>query len=63
MSGKWLQIVTVSSTLPHFTLFAPEISPAVVMDEDEHQEQADGNLYYAQRIEPLTKADLNVMLY
>jgi hypothetical protein len=33
------------------------------MDKDKEQEQADGDLNDAQRIEPLTKADLNVMLY
>lgn len=38
MSGKWLQIVTLSSTLPHFTLLAPELAPTVVMDEDEDKE-------------------------
>jgi hypothetical protein len=50
-------------TLPHFTLLAPEVSPTVVMDEDEEQEQADGDLNDAQRIEPFPETNLNVMLY
>ena len=32
------------------------------MHEDEEQEQADGNLNDAQRIEPLVKTDFHVML-
>jgi hypothetical protein len=52
-----------SPTLPHFTLLSPEIAPTIIMHEDEEQEQADGNLNDTQRVEPLAKADLNVMLY
>ena len=62
-SGKWLQIVTVSSTLPHLTLLAPEISPTVVMDEDEEQEQADCYLNHTDRVKPFAKSYFYVMLY
>lgn len=62
MSGKWLQIVTVSSTSPHLILFAPKISPAVVMDEDEEQEQADCYLNHTDRIKPFAKSHFYVML-
>lgn len=50
------------SESPHLILFSPEIAPTVVMHKDEEQEQADDNLYYAQRIEPFVKTDLNIML-
>ena len=33
------------------------------MDKDEEQEQADCYLNDTQRVEPLTKADLDIMLY
>ena len=33
------------------------------MDKDEEQEQADGNLNDAQRVEPFPETNLNVMLY
>jgi hypothetical protein len=62
MSGKWLQIVTVSSTSPHFTLLVPELSPTVVMDEDEEQEQADCYLNHTDRIKPFAKSHFYVML-
>ena len=62
MSGKWLQIVTVSPTLPHFALLVPELSPTVVMDEDEEQEQADCYLNHTYRIEPFAKSHFYVML-
>ena len=50
------------SESPHLILLAPELSPAVVMDEDEEQEQAYDNLNDAQRIKPFAKADLHIVL-
>jgi hypothetical protein len=44
-------------------LLAPEISPTVVMDEDEKQDNTERNLDDAQRIEPFPETNLNVMLY
>lgn len=49
-------------TSPHLILFSPEITPTIIMHEDEEQEKADNNLYYAQRIEPFVKTDFHVML-
>ena len=63
MAVRWLQIVTLSSTLPHFALLAPKISPTVVMDEDEEQKQADCYLNHTDRIKPFAKSHFYVMLY